>query len=63
MPPAPVGGTAASGTAGGLLGRAGLLGVRERAEGLGGSCSTEVADGDPVVRCVLPRTGVEKPRA
>lgn len=51
------GGATASGPKGGLLGRAGLLGVRERAEGLGGRCTTEEADGDPLVRCLLPRIG------
>lgn len=39
----------------GLLGRAGLLGVRERTEGVGGRCTLEDDDGDPVVRCRLPR--------
>lgn len=39
----------------GLLGRAGLLGVRERTEGLGGRCTLEEADGDRVVHCRLPR--------
>ncbi len=41
----------------GLLGRAGLLGVRERTEGVGGRCTLEEADGDRVVRCRLPRHG------
>lgn len=40
----------------GLLGRAGLLGVRERTEGFGGRCTVEVVDGLPVVRCCIPRT-------
>lgn len=58
-----VGGSERSGTSGGLLGPAGLLGVRERSEGLGGRCSTEHEDGDPVVRCVLPRTDGKVARA
>lgn len=57
-----VGGTAAPGSAGGLLSRAGLLGVRERAEGLGGGCTLDQQDGDPVVRCLLPRVGSETGR-
>lgn len=56
------GGTAASGSTGGLLGRAGLLGVRERTEGLGGRCTLEQADGEPVVRCLLPRSGADTGR-
>ena len=57
-----VGGTAEPGSAGGLLSRAGLLGVRERTEGLGGRCTLDQQDGDPVVRCVLPRVGSEAAR-
>lgn len=51
-----IGGTGGAGSSAALLGRAGLLGVRERAEGLGGRCTLEDLDGDPVVRCMLPRT-------
>jgi PAS domain S-box-containing protein len=56
------GGSAAAGATGELLGRAGLLGVRERTEGLGGRCITEQVEGDPVVRCLLPRIGDEVDR-
>lgn len=50
------GGQAVPGSREGLLGRAGLLGVRERTEGLGGRCTVEEDDdGSPVVRCRLPR--------
>lgn len=52
-----VGGTSAPGIRGGLLSRSGLLGVRERAEGLGGRCTLGEHDGDPLVRCLLPRAG------
>jgi signal transduction histidine kinase len=52
-----VGGTAEAGFLGGLLSRAGLLGVRERTEGLGGRCTLDQHDGDPLVRCLLPRVG------
>ena len=38
-----------------LLGRAGLLGVRERTEGVGGRCVAESEDGTVAVRCLLPR--------
>lgn len=38
-----------------LLGRAGLLGVRERAEGFAGRCTSETDGESLVVRCVLPR--------
>lgn len=41
----------------GLLGRAGLLGVRERTEGVGGRCTLGEEDGDRIVRCRLPRHG------
>lgn len=41
-------------TTSGLLSRAGLLGIRERTEGVGGRCTVE-ADERPVVRCLLPR--------
>lgn len=57
-----VGGAAEPGSVGGLLSRAGLLGVRERTEGLGGRCTLDQQDGDPVVRCVLPRVGSETER-
>lgn len=57
-----VGGTAEPGSVGSLLSRAGLLGVRERTEGLGGRCTLDQQDGDPVVRCVLPRVGSETGR-
>lgn len=57
-----VGGTAEPGSVGGLLSRAGLLGVRERTEGLAGRCTLDQQDGDAVVRCVLPRTGPEARR-
>lgn len=57
-----IGGTAAPGSVGGLLGRAGLLGVRERTEGLGGRCTLDEDGGDPVVRCLLPRIGAETAR-
>ena len=57
------GGAAVAGSTSELLGRAGLLGVRERTEGLGGRCTTEQTDGDPVVRCMLPRIGPEADRA
>lgn len=49
------GGRAAPGLPGGLLGRAGLLGVQERTEGLGGHCLVDDAEGTPVLRCVVPR--------
>jgi PAS domain S-box-containing protein len=49
------GGSTDSSPTGGLLGRAGLLGVRERTEGFGGRCTVEHRDGQPVVRCCLPR--------
>lgn len=39
----------------GLLGRVGLLSVRERTEGFGGRCSLEEVEGDRIVRCRLPR--------
>lgn len=51
------GGRAAPGSRDGLLGRAGLLGVSERTEGLGGRCTVEEDDGSPVVRCQMPRVG------
>lgn len=38
-----------------LLSRAGLLGVRERTEGMGGRCTVEQIDADLVVCCRLPR--------
>ena len=50
------GGRRSDGSATGLLSRAGLLGVRERTEGVGGRCTVEAGDGDPSVRCLLPRT-------
>lgn len=43
------------GSASELLGRAGLLGVRERTEGVGGRCTAEAEDGTFAVRCLLPR--------
>jgi len=47
---------------GALLRRAGLVGVRERTEGLGGRCTLEDAHGDPVVRCLLPRIRADSER-
>ena len=38
-----------------LLGRAGLLGVRERTEGFAGRCTVEAVEDGAAVRCVLPR--------
>lgn len=49
------GGPADRGSLDDLLGRAGLLGVRERTEGVGGRCTVEVDDGSPSVRCTVPR--------
>lgn len=48
-----------------LLQRAGLLGVRERTEGVGGRCTVDTTDGVPAVRCTLPRMAPEvaAPRA
>lgn len=48
-----------------LLQRAGLLGVRERTEGVGGRCTVDSTDGVPAVRCTLPRMASEvaAPRA
>ena len=48
-----------------LLQRAGLLGVRERTEGVGGRCTVDNDDDIPAVRCTLPRTAPEvaAPRA
>jgi PAS domain S-box-containing protein len=42
-----------------LLSRAGLLGVRERTEGVGGRCTVVDDDGSPAVHCHLPRAGDE----
>lgn len=54
----------ADGSGAELLGRAGLLGVRERTEGLGGRC-TVGGDDVAAVRCVLPRaaSGMASARA
>lgn len=49
------GGEAAPGSREGLLGRAGLLGVQERTEGLGGRCTVEHDGDSPAVCCRLPR--------
>lgn len=47
------------GPASDLLGRAGLLGVRERTEGVGGRCTVESDDDLPAVRCTVPRIVTE----
>lgn len=49
------GGHPPAGPAPELLGRAGLLGVRERTEGVGGRCMVEADGASPAVRCLLPR--------
>jgi PAS domain S-box-containing protein len=48
-----------------LLDRAGLLGVRERTEGVGGRCTVDHDDNTSAVRCTLPRLAPEvaTPRA